>query len=321
MLITGKGMIIRLNTADISTIGRNTQGVRLIQLEEGDQLGVGGPAGRAGRERGAGEPRSEPEGRRGMRERRHVARGGALALALALVGCGHPEQKVVDQYFNAVNRRTTRPSQLRRGQVRQEGRQAGRSPQVTPKTKAPGGAARAREEGQRADGRSPTTRRPTTPTSSTTRRRSTRSASCCKKDAQDSRPTSKRYAAEWEKFNEKDRDLKKALADAKDAVEKEKRNVALSVGQLDDIETLTGELVTKTLDLDLTIDGEDTSPTRWTLRKYEMQASRRPGGWCSRWVSSALEPRRRARPATPARGRRSGRRGAWRRSRRRTRSA
>jgi DNA gyrase subunit A len=38
MLITEKGMIIRLNTADISTIGRNTQGVRLIQLEEGDHL-------------------------------------------------------------------------------------------------------------------------------------------------------------------------------------------------------------------------------------------------------------------------------------------
>jgi DNA gyrase subunit A len=38
MLITGKGMIIRLNTGDISTIGRNTQGVRLIQLEDGDSL-------------------------------------------------------------------------------------------------------------------------------------------------------------------------------------------------------------------------------------------------------------------------------------------
>jgi DNA gyrase subunit A len=38
MLITEKGMIIRLNTADISTIGRNTQGVRLIHLEEGDHL-------------------------------------------------------------------------------------------------------------------------------------------------------------------------------------------------------------------------------------------------------------------------------------------
>jgi DNA gyrase subunit A len=38
MLITEKGMIIRLNTAEIATIGRNTQGVRLIQLEEGDHL-------------------------------------------------------------------------------------------------------------------------------------------------------------------------------------------------------------------------------------------------------------------------------------------
>jgi DNA gyrase subunit A len=38
MLITEKGMIIRLNTADISIIGRITQGVRLIQLEEGDHL-------------------------------------------------------------------------------------------------------------------------------------------------------------------------------------------------------------------------------------------------------------------------------------------
>jgi DNA gyrase subunit A len=38
MLITEKGMIIRLNTGDISTIGRNTQGVRLIQLEEGDHV-------------------------------------------------------------------------------------------------------------------------------------------------------------------------------------------------------------------------------------------------------------------------------------------
>jgi len=38
MLITEKGMIIRLDTVDISTIGRNTQGVRLIQLEESDHL-------------------------------------------------------------------------------------------------------------------------------------------------------------------------------------------------------------------------------------------------------------------------------------------
>ena len=38
ILITGKGMIIRTRSTEISTMGRNTQGVRLIQTDEGDQL-------------------------------------------------------------------------------------------------------------------------------------------------------------------------------------------------------------------------------------------------------------------------------------------
>jgi DNA gyrase subunit A len=62
MLITEKGMIIRLDTADISTIGRNTQGVRLIQLEEGDHLvSVARLAERVEGEDPAGVPPAEPE--------------------------------------------------------------------------------------------------------------------------------------------------------------------------------------------------------------------------------------------------------------------
>jgi len=38
MLITTKGMIIRTHTAGISTISRHTQGVRIMELEEGDEL-------------------------------------------------------------------------------------------------------------------------------------------------------------------------------------------------------------------------------------------------------------------------------------------
>jgi len=38
MLITAQGMILRLRVKGISVIGRATQGVRLIQLEEGDQV-------------------------------------------------------------------------------------------------------------------------------------------------------------------------------------------------------------------------------------------------------------------------------------------
>ena len=38
MIITGHGKIIRLSVSDISVIGRNTQGVRLINLGEGEQV-------------------------------------------------------------------------------------------------------------------------------------------------------------------------------------------------------------------------------------------------------------------------------------------
>jgi DNA gyrase subunit A len=38
MLISSTGTLVRTPVADISVVGRNTQGVRLIRLEEGDQL-------------------------------------------------------------------------------------------------------------------------------------------------------------------------------------------------------------------------------------------------------------------------------------------
>jgi DNA gyrase subunit A len=38
MLITGKGILVRTPAAEISVIGRNTQGLRLIALKAGEQL-------------------------------------------------------------------------------------------------------------------------------------------------------------------------------------------------------------------------------------------------------------------------------------------
>ena len=38
MLVTTNGKIIRLRIKDIRIIGRNTQGVRLIELEEGERV-------------------------------------------------------------------------------------------------------------------------------------------------------------------------------------------------------------------------------------------------------------------------------------------
>jgi DNA gyrase subunit A len=38
MFITERGMIVRTRVADVSTVGRNTQGVRLVNLKDGDRL-------------------------------------------------------------------------------------------------------------------------------------------------------------------------------------------------------------------------------------------------------------------------------------------
>ena len=38
MIITANGMVIRLKMADIRTMGRNTQGVRLVKLKEDDRI-------------------------------------------------------------------------------------------------------------------------------------------------------------------------------------------------------------------------------------------------------------------------------------------
>ncbi len=38
MLITARGQMIRIPVKDVRVAGRNTQGVKLIDLEEGDRL-------------------------------------------------------------------------------------------------------------------------------------------------------------------------------------------------------------------------------------------------------------------------------------------
>jgi hypothetical protein len=93
----------------------------------------------------------------------------------------------------------------------------------------------------------------------------------------------------WTEFNQKDRELKKAVSDAKAAVERERRNVALSVGQAEDIETLTGEVLSKDVDLNLTIDGQ-VKPYLMTLRKYELTGGSGPR-MISRWVVQSLVPK------------------------------
>jgi len=90
-------------------------------------------------------------------------------------------------------------------------------------------------------------------------------------------------------FNEKNREFKKAVSEAKGAVEKERRNVALSVGQAEDIDTLAGEVIQKDVDVNLTIGGQ-VKPYVMTLRKYELTGGTGPR-MVARWVVQSIVPK------------------------------
>ena len=71
---------------------------------------------------------------------------------------------------------------------------------------------------------------------------------------------------------------------------REKRNVALSIGQVEDVESLTGETVTRDIDVDLTIGGAP-KPYTMTLRRYDLKGGSGGGRMMSRWVVQSLTPK------------------------------
>jgi hypothetical protein len=103
-------------------------------------------------------------------------------------------------------------------------------------------------------------------------------------------PALKPIADKWDTLQSEDKRLKKAVADAKAAVEREKRNVALSIGQVEDVESLTGESVTRDIDVDLTIGGA-SKPYTMTLRRYDLKGGSGGGRMMSRWVVQSITPK------------------------------
>ena len=94
----------------------------------------------------------------------------------------------------------------------------------------------------------------------------------------------------WEEYNAKDRELKTQVADAKRAVASERRNSALSVGKIETLDSLAGEVVAKSVAVDLTIDGQ-VQPYVMGLRKYELESDGSGARMMSRWVVQSLDPK------------------------------
>jgi hypothetical protein len=96
-------------------------------------------------------------------------------------------------------------------------------------------------------------------------------------------------ASKFDEFNQKDRELKRAAAMAKDAVEKERKNVRLSVGEVEGVDALAGKILSKRVEVDVTVKDEKPQAYVMTLRKYELQ--REGPRVVSRWVVQNIQPK------------------------------
>jgi hypothetical protein len=222
-----------------------------------------------------------------MIKRRGVTLAAGAAL-LAGMACGHPEQSVVDQYFNAVNAHDTQTlssfaavnfdKKVDRWTIKQtlsEEKKPAPLPDLVQKAKDADAAVTANKKAASAW--------------SLDRFNDIDAVREARKANKPVPAKLSETAAKWDDFNSKDRDLKKAVATSKEAVDREKRSVARSIGDVEDVEALKGEVTEKQIEVDLTIGGQ-VQPYVMTLRKYDLK---RDNGQQvnSRWVIQNLQPK------------------------------
>jgi hypothetical protein len=215
---------------------------------------------------------------------RHRGRAALAMFALLAVtaACGHPEKSVVDSYFNAVNSRDNQTlssfavvsfdKTVQRWTIKKTLEET-----KTPVT-LPDLVAKVRDTEKAIADNTKAAR-----AYNDDHYKELGDIKALKKGA----PVPAKLqavASEWENFNKKDRELKKALAEARDAVDKEKRNAGLSLGAADDLEGVSGDVITKKILLGLTIDGQERDYVM-TLRKYDVKGAGR-----SRWMIQSLSP-------------------------------
>jgi hypothetical protein len=215
----------------------------------------------------------------------------ALGLAVAALACSGGESGVVDQYFAAVNaddaatlssfaavRFDKKVDAWKIVTVGPETRGPAPLPDLMAKEQAAAAAAAENVSAYRAWGNDfeiyPQLER----------------VKALQKDEKSIPKSLQEIAAIYDEFNAKDKELKGQHADARRAAETEKQNTQLSVGMIDDVETMSGEVISKTVDINLTIDGQ-VQPYVMGLRRYKLEAEIPGMRVVSRWVVHSLDPK------------------------------
>jgi len=224
-----------------------------------------------------------------------IRRGAALVAAAFLAACGHPEQRVVDKYFQAVNQKdnqtlgsfalVTFDKKVDKWVIKKEISENKETAPLADLVKK-----QKEIEGQISDNR----------------KKYNAYFLDNMKEVDEFKDIRKgggkvpakltTVATEWEQFEQKEKDLKKQLDNAKRAVEREKRNMMVSVGNVDEVEGLEGEVISKQIELELTIGGQPQTYLM-NLKKYDVKPTTGTTKVISRWVVSGLQP---STPSTPS---------------------
>jgi hypothetical protein len=215
-----------------------------------------------------------------------------LGIAAAAAACGQPDQRVVDQYFNALRQGDTQTltsfALVQLDQKVDDWKITGSTPETTAPAPLPDLIKKVQEIEAALGANKKATQNFANEDNGKRYQQIQDVQETQKKNAK-LPPALADVAQKWADFNEKDRALKKQLAEARTAVDHEKRNVTLSVGNQNDVESMTGQMVTRDLDLALTIKG-DAKPYAMTLRRYDLQGGT-TGRVVSRWFIYSLKPK------------------------------
>jgi len=211
----------------------------------------------------------------------------AVGVCLAASACGRPEKVVIAKYFEAVNQQDSQTlSSFATVDLSLKHVDDWSLTRVAEESDAPAPLAELLQKQKEADSAVSVNRRAIMDFNL----RNTGDVDQVKDLRKNSKPIPPRLdgvARAWEAFGQKDRELKRAAADAKSKVEAERQMMGMSMGKVDD--DVTGTMHTSVIELELTVGGQK-KPYLMTLRRYKVQA---PSGYkpMSRWVVSGFAPK------------------------------
>jgi hypothetical protein len=221
-----------------------------------------------------------------MRDRK-LDTGLALAAALTIAACGHREQRVVDQYFGALNAGDNQTlagfAIFKLEQKVDKWRIVSASDETSVKAPLPELVQTATSTQAKYD----LEKKAVQNFALNDLNGYSQAQEIIKKGAK-APANLQDMVARLEAWSKRERELKSQIAEARSAADTERRIVVLSVGpDLKDIDTLEADQINKTLELGLTIGGQEQT---WTmqLRRYKLKEETAQRV-ITRWVVQSLQ--------------------------------